>query len=359
MRERLKLWIRRNWVFVVLPLELSAVFALVSLLETNSYYPVAPSPETIPLPPAAAPHPVAPSPEANRLSPQSKSPNLTSCSINSSDPINNSGSISSLNCSGSINSGSPITPRPDGSTENKSSVAVAGAASNPTELAKLEKEEQQQVEREKAQQAMLQNAQKRLAKGDFFHTVPAKLTADTPVCIEAGIAQAVTKALLTQLHMKGQPSVVKDVPYNPLGVEIKLNVDKDYFKVREIKTGIKTISDGLPESWLWELTPIKRGKTTIALSVVMHLNVPGLSQPLEQEVTPFQEEREIQGNLGYSLNKFLTTNWQAISSCLVGSGSVALFLKWLIERKSSQTLPDDKPPAGFGRLLGKQPESTK
>ncbi|MBD2033742.1 hypothetical protein H6F76_01510 [Leptolyngbya sp. FACHB-321] len=138
-----------------------------------------------------------------------------------------------------------------------------------------------------------------------------------------------------------------------------MNVDKDYFKVREIKTGVKTVSKELPESWLWELTPTKRGKTTIALLVVMRLKVPGLSQPVEQEMKPFSEEREIQGNLGYSLNKFATTNWQAISSLFVGSGSVALFLKWLIERKNNQTPPDDKPPAGFGRLLRKQNEAAK
>ncbi|MBD2033741.1 hypothetical protein H6F76_01505 [Leptolyngbya sp. FACHB-321] len=87
-------------------------------------------------------------------------------------------------------------------------------AFSSAELAQLEKQERQQVEREKAYQTMLQNAQKRLPRGEFFHTAPAKLTADMPVSIEAGIAHEVTQALLTHLHMKGQPSIVKDVPYN-------------------------------------------------------------------------------------------------------------------------------------------------
>jgi hypothetical protein len=203
---------------------------------------------------------------------------------------------------------------------------------------------------EKKKQVQLQSAVENLPKADFFHTVPVYIEADKPFMIQAGVVdpgeidagkidpktlEKIKKDVLKKLNIKENPEIVKDIPYQRLGIDIKLDVDKDFFKVRDIKTGIKPIVSGFPESWVWELRPIKAGKSNINLKVVIDLKVSGVEGKPERII--FQEEREIHRNLKYSISQFISSNWANISTLTVGSGSLALVISnWQKKREEKQ-----------------------
>lgn len=227
------------------------------------------------------------------------------------------------------------------------------------EVAKLEAEAQLKVQREAVYQKILQKAIDRLAKGEFFHTIPKTITADVPVLIEAGIAQKVTKQVLRDLQIQGTPEIKTNVPYDGLGTEVKLDVDKDFFKVRNIKkTGVKPIVPGFPESWMWELTPTRQGKSTITILVVIQIDAPGIVKGYKQEKVVFKEERNVQVNVGYSVSKFTGAYWKEISTLVFGSGSLAWAFSWFINRKKDK--PDDSDdednsPFGLAGFLNQKP----
>jgi hypothetical protein len=225
-------------------------------------------------------------------------------------------------------------------------------------IVKKEVSEKIEEEFEKKTQVQASEALENLPKSDFFHTVPVHIEADKPFLIQAGIVDAgkidpgkvdakmleqIRKNILKKLNIKEYPHIVKDVQYQRLGIEVKLDVDKDFFKVRDIKTGIKPIIAGFPESWVWEVRPIKAGKSTINLRVVIDLKVPGVEAKPERTV--FQEEREIHRNLRYSIAQFISSNWTNISTFTVGSGSLALFVNNWQKKREEQKKP--KRQAGF------------
>jgi hypothetical protein len=185
---------------------------------------------------------------------------------------------------------------------------------------------------------LLQTSLAGLKTGEFFHTVPTQMTADKSVLIEAGIAQKVTEKLLDDLDIKERDKVQirKDVKYDPLGVELKLDVDNDMLKVRDITTGLKPIVSKSPEKWVWEVTPLRRGRTTITILAIVELNVPEIGKSYKRKKIVFKEEREVQINFGYSTSKFITDNWKEASGFVFGSGSIAGLIKWLLDQRKDK-----------------------
>jgi len=209
---------------------------------------------------------------------------------------------------------------------------------------------------------ILKESFNRLSTGEFFHTVPNKMTADVPMIVEAGIAQKITQQILDELEVKGDVHTRKNIKYDPMGVEIRLDVDKEAFKVRDILTGVKPIVLGFPDKWMWEVTPLKRGKSTITILAVVELKVPGIDKSYKKETVVFKEERDVQVNLEYSSSKFASSYWKEASTLVFGSGSLVWFLKWLMDRRKAQleSQADKKRlPVGFGSFLDKQSKDGK
>ena len=83
------------------------------------------------------------------------------------------------------------------------------------------------ITEESPQEKSLREALQKLSIGDFFHNVPDKMKANVPVWIEAGIAKEVTQEIFYKLQLQGEIKVRKNIIYDPLGTEIKLDVDRD------------------------------------------------------------------------------------------------------------------------------------
>ncbi|MBW4465036.1 MAG: hypothetical protein KME07_06305 [Pegethrix bostrychoides GSE-TBD4-15B] len=179
------------------------------------------------------------------------------------------------------------------------------------------------------------------------------MKADVPVLVKAGIAPSVTKQLLEQLDVKDPVSTEQNVRYDPLGVEIKLNVDDKMFKVRPVTEGRKPIIPGDPAIWIWELTPLKCGKALITIQAFVELKVPGIDDSYRKDTIVFSEEREVQINLGYTVSQAVSNYWKEISTFLFGSGSIAAGFKFWIDRKSQQEKTSEKGQdvVGFARSL--------
>lgn len=131
-----------------------------------------------------------------------------------------------------------------------------------------------------------------------------------------------------------------------------MNVDDKMFRVRPITEGEKPVIPGDPAIWIWELTPLKRGKTVVTIQALVELKVPGVGEAYKKDTIVFSEEREVEVNLGYTVSQLMSNYWQAISGLVFGSGSIAAFSKWLIERQSQKgSSPEPKGIAGFARFL--------
>lgn len=265
--------------------------------------------------------------------------------------------------------GPPFTPLPPAFTPSSTPMPLPSlqqttpAPPSPTpalpsiESSILDKELEKQLEQQKATKRRYEKVIEALPVGQCFHNIPVNIKANVSVIVKVGLASSVTDQLLNQLDIKDDVNIAEDIRYDPLGVEIKLDVDNNKMKSRPITEGRKPIIPGDPAIWIWELTPIKRGKTVITIQALVDLKIPGVEDPYKRAVPVFSEEREIQINPSYTLSQIIANNWKEISGLVVGSGSFAAFYKWLIERQSQKDSSSEKRGiTGFGRLLNPRPE---
>jgi len=225
----------------------------------------------------------------------------------------------------------------------------------------LDAELQAQIKRKIATESRYAKAVEALPKGEFFRNVPVNMKTDVPVIIEAGIAKTVTKQLFKQLQIEEEGIIIRpNVRYDPLGIEIRLAVDDSMFKVRNITVGKKPVIPEDPDIWIWELTPLRQGKSSITILAIVELNLPGVDKALKKETVVFREDREVAINLGYTVSRLTANYWAPFSALFFGSGSIAAGLKWVIERRKEKPQPTEQPKAvaGFVRLLD-EPEKKK
>lgn len=220
---------------------------------------------------------------------------------------------------------------------------------------------QQQLEQQKTTEELYEKVLAALPGGEFFHTVPDRMKANVPVIIQAGIAKTITQKELDQLQVKGSVKIRQNVRYDPLGVEIKLVVDDTMLKVRQIvpsTPGKQPVILGDPTLWMWEVTPLKQGKSTITILAVINLKLPDVQDTYQRETVVFKEEREIEINPGYTMSQLVANYWKEVSGLIFGSGSLAALLKWLIDRQKEKSKPtnETKDAPGFARFLSSQQE---
>ena len=175
------------------------------------------------------------------------------------------------------------------------------------------------------------------------------MQANKSAIIQAGIT---LDKIPSELSAIGNVEIRNNVSYDPLGIEIKLNVDEETFKVREISVGEKPIVSVSPELWMWEITPLKAGNHQMVILAVIKLKVPEIDKEYRRDIIVFSEEREVKVNYTYSLAKFTENNWKQVSGLIFGSGSLAWFLKWWfiekVKKDKSNHDDDDDPQGGVG-----------
>lgn len=176
-----------------------------------------------------------------------------------------------------------------------------------------------------------------LSQGQVYHNVPEEMKVGVSETIEAGIAPEVTEKIKKQLQGKGVIHTQSGIPYDPSGVEMKLAVNKDDFDVFEVNSGKQFVTAKTPGKWIWQVTPKKSGDKLIIVKAVVELNVPELKVTRPVEVEVFSARRKVDVNLGYSASQFVSTNWKEVLGLVIGSGSLASFVTWLIGRNEKKT----------------------
>lgn len=178
-----------------------------------------------------------------------------------------------------------------------------------------------------------------LKRGKAIHSIPENFKVNIPQSIEASIVpQIIDKdKLFRQLNIKGTPTIVEDdIFYSSSGVDIKLKLDEEQFKVREINTGVKPIISEIPELWTWDITPLKKGNANITLLIEIRLVPKDNSKEIIKNFLIFNEYRTVKGNFSYSVSKFISNSWKEIATLLFGSGTFAGFIKWYFERRDAR-----------------------
>ena len=198
-----------------------------------------------------------------------------------------------------------------------------------------------------------------LQRGTAIHSIPERFKINIPKPIEASIVPQIIdkEKLFEQLKIQGDPKIIKDeILYSASGVDIKLKIDEDRFKIREVNTGIKPIISEIPELWIWEVTPLKKGNTNITLLVEIKLKNKQNGQEIIKYFPVFNELRSVDSNFSYSISKFLADFWKELATFLFGSGTFAGFVKWYIERrdaKKAEQESESEPEPESTRLIDK------
>lgn len=186
-----------------------------------------------------------------------------------------------------------------------------------------------------------------LLRGRAIVSIPDSFKINIPRPIEASIVPKIIdkEKLFEQLKIQGEPKIIKDeILYSPSGVDIKLKIDKDRFKIREVNTGIKPIISEIPELWIWEVTPLQKGNTNITLLVEIKLKNKQNDKELVKYFPIFNELRPVDSNLSYSISQFIGNFWKELTALLFGSGSFAGFVKWYIERRDAKKAKEEPEP---------------
>ncbi|MBI4739862.1 hypothetical protein HY772_10120 [Candidatus Woesearchaeota archaeon] len=216
---------------------------------------------------------------------------------------------------GSSATGRSSDTRLGGNSAPKANVS----APNPSaaDLAALTPEQKEQA---------IQQTLDHLSKGKFFHNVPAQMQVNRPILIEAGITKEVTAQLRQELQGQGGIVVREGVPYDPLGIDIRLSGDSADFKIQPIQQGKRApIINDQPVIWSWQVTPLKRDIHYLTLIATVQVNVPELERSYSREYVVHPEPVMVKGRLDYSLQQFFINHWQSLitGTLLVGVGLFA------------------------------------
>jgi hypothetical protein len=200
----------------------------------------------------------------------------------------------------------------------------------------LNKESVKARKRIAAGEIAIKKALTKFPKGQVYHNVPEKMQVAVPERIEAGIAPQITEKIRKELQGRGDVFTQSGVRYDPAGVEMKLIVQPNEFKVLEIKKGKKFITTDTPGQWTWQITPLKEGSNLIVVQAIVELNVPEIKTIHPVEVEVFNAFRKVEVNWNYSFKQFVFANWKELLGVIVGSGSLASFAVWVFDRKSKE-----------------------
>ncbi|MBW4623596.1 MAG: hypothetical protein KME17_30085 [Cyanosarcina radialis HA8281-LM2] len=174
----------------------------------------------------------------------------------------------------------------------------------------------------------------KLPVGEAYHNVPEDMRVGDKQIIQAGIAPKITPDLRREIP--GEPTVKRGVKFDPQGVDMQLLVNPDEFKVFKVKGGKQFVTAKIPGEWIWEVTPLKPGKSLIVVQATVDLKVPQLnvSRPITVEV--FSDTREVEVNWTYSISEFVSKNWKEVLSLIIGSGSLAGATVWWIGKQEQK-----------------------
>jgi hypothetical protein len=173
----------------------------------------------------------------------------------------------------------------------------------------------------------------KLPKGQIYHNVPEEMQVGVPELIEAGVAREVTEKIQKELQGKGKINIKSGVRYDPAGVKMKLVVSPDEFKVLGVNSGTQFISSVTPGKWVWQVIPLKAGDNLIVVKAIVDLNVPELKKTRQVEVETFSDRRNVRVNMVYSASQFVSSNWKEVLGLVIGSGSLAGLISWVIGRR--------------------------
>ncbi|PSB20076.1 hypothetical protein C7B65_08440 [Phormidesmis priestleyi ULC007] len=230
-------------------------------------------------------------------------------------------------------------PKPLSSSSPQTRPPIEGGGAAPGGVTQPPKPSQQEVI---FAEDAIDKALTRLRKGQVYHNVPKEMKVGVSETIEAGIAPEVTEKIRKELQGRGDIKIKSGVRFDPKSTEMKLIVQPDEFKVFEVEGGEQFVTASTPGKWLWRVTPLKSGDNLIRVKAIVKLNVPKLNITRSVEVEVFSETRDVKVNLGYSVNQFTSSNWKEILSLVIGSGSLASLVTWLIGRKDKREPEESK-----------------
>lgn len=183
------------------------------------------------------------------------------------------------------------------------------------------------------QQAII-DAFKKLDEGLFFSNIPQEMQVGKKEIIEAGIAKEKVDIQGLALDGSGQLIFEQEFFYNPLAVEIDLNVDSEAFEVKAISTGNKsTIApNGKPEIWKWQITPLTAGTRNIFLTANVSFDVPELKSKFNRDIKATAQEVLVKGDLFQTIRSFLVKHWLKLLIVLLAPILGNFFWTLLIEK---------------------------
>lgn len=246
---------------------------------------------------------------------------------------------------------------PDLSSEAFSlpSTPPRASSTNPSEysLDSLEQLKSLRAARE-AEIAALNQAIAELSEGDFFHNVPAKMEVNKPVIIESGITIDDVEAILERHSITGEVTTQSGVLFDPLGTEIELITPSDAFIKEPIHAGRKTVLSGDEPLWSWRVIPMKAGQHLIVVKVKVELKSPLTGQVYPKEFTTFRQHRQVNVNYAYSLQSFVSNNWEEILTRIIGPGTIFGGIGWLVGKRQQRVIEKNTHRGGFlGDVLEK------
>lgn len=188
------------------------------------------------------------------------------------------------------------------------------------------------------QQAII-DAFNKLDEGLFFSNIPQEMQVGQKEIVEAGIAK--DKVDIQGLALDGSGKLIFEpgIFYNPLAVEIDLNVDSEAFEVKAISTGNKsTIApNGKLEKWQWQITPLTAGTRNIFLTANVSFDVPELESKYNRDIKATTQEVVVKSNLLQTISGFFVKHWLKIFIVLLAPILGNFFWTLLIEKILSRT----------------------
>lgn len=175
-----------------------------------------------------------------------------------------------------------------------------------------------------------------LPLGEAFHNIPIEMVAGNTTIIEAGIGNNIKKEVQKELVGNGKVQINKKVHFNPFGVKMFLDVNKEDFKVRLLSDEEQQITSKEPSIWRWEVTPLKAGQHLILVKATVEIKVPELDIVTKKTVEVFKAKRKVNVNWQYSVYQFITQNWKEATGLIFGTGSLAAFINWWLAKKEKR-----------------------
>lgn len=181
-------------------------------------------------------------------------------------------------------------------------------------------------------ESLIENEVKKLQEGRILYNIPEKMKVGRAERVVVRIEKAATDAFEKNLEGSGNYEI-DDIKVAPL-MKVRLFGDGK-MQILEVSDPEQIVIGDYYSQWVWEVTPLKSGHTSISLVVSFKINIPDQVDRYQDYVL-FDKQINVEINPLFSIRSFIENYWQWLVVTILVPAVTFIYKKYFKSAKTKR-----------------------